>query len=143
MYRDFKDKFGPVFVAEMGADAVLKLLKKIDLDEISGNLKEEIAVTSGQKRKKSLKILDLGILKSHHSENTKFLKVDSSQPIKALVLSILARLRVMCSYPRVIRMGLWMETWLRFEPSQNLVKTALEDTSRKYFNVQPAKCWQD
>ena len=57
MYRDFKDKFGPVFVAEMGADAVLKLLKKIDLDEISGNLKEEIAVTSGQKRKKSLKRL--------------------------------------------------------------------------------------
>ena len=51
MYRDFKDKFGPVFVAEMGAEAVLKLLKKIDLDEISINLKEEIAVTSGQKRK--------------------------------------------------------------------------------------------
>ena len=57
MYRDFKDKFGPVFVAEMGADAVLKLLKKIDLEEISVNLKEEIAVTSGQKRKKSLKRL--------------------------------------------------------------------------------------
>ena len=57
MYRDFKDKFGPVFVAEMGADAVLKLLKKLDLEEISVNLKEEIAVTSGQKRKKSLKRL--------------------------------------------------------------------------------------
>ena len=57
MYRDFKDKFGPVFVAEMGADAVLKLLKKIDLDEISVHLKEEIAITSGQKRKKSLKRL--------------------------------------------------------------------------------------
>ena len=57
MYRDYKDKFGPVFVAEMGADAVLKLLKKIDLEEISIVLKEEIAITSGQKRKKSLKRL--------------------------------------------------------------------------------------
>ena len=26
-YRDLKEKFGPVFTAEMGADAVLKLLK--------------------------------------------------------------------------------------------------------------------
>ena len=57
MYRDFKDKFGPVFSAEMGADAVLKLLKKLDLDTISNKLKEEIAITSGQKRKKSLKRL--------------------------------------------------------------------------------------
>ena len=57
MYRDYKDKFGPVFAAEMGADAILKLLKKLDLDTISSDLKEEIAITSGQKRKKSLKRL--------------------------------------------------------------------------------------
>ena len=57
MFRDYKDKFGPVFAAEMGADAVLKLLKKLDLDSISSDLKEEIAITSGQKRKKSLKRL--------------------------------------------------------------------------------------
>jgi DNA-directed RNA polymerase subunit beta' len=56
-YRDLKEKFGPVFTAEMGADAVLKLLKRIDLEIISQQLKEEITITSGQKRKKSLKRL--------------------------------------------------------------------------------------
>ncbi len=44
-YRDLKEKFGPVFTAEMGADAVLKLLKKIDLEIISAQLKEEITIT--------------------------------------------------------------------------------------------------
>ena len=41
MYRDYKDKFGPVFIAEMGADAVMKLLKKIDLEEICSFLPEQ------------------------------------------------------------------------------------------------------
>jgi len=57
LYRDYKDKYGPVFNAEMGADAILKLLEKIDLEEISSELKKEITITSGQKRKKSLKRL--------------------------------------------------------------------------------------
>ena len=57
LYRDYKDKYGPVFNAEMGADAILKLLQKIDLEKISNDLKEEIGITSGQKRKKSLKRL--------------------------------------------------------------------------------------
>ena len=57
LYRDYKDKYGPVFNAEMGADAILKLLEKIDLEKISSELKKEITITSGQKRKKSLKRL--------------------------------------------------------------------------------------
>ena len=56
-FRNYKDKFGPVFHAEMGADAILKLMQKLDLDSISERLKQEIAITSGQKRKKSLKRL--------------------------------------------------------------------------------------
>ena len=55
IYQDYSEKFVSVFKAEMGADAILKLLKKMDLDAVSEELKKEITITSGQKRKKFLK----------------------------------------------------------------------------------------
>jgi DNA-directed RNA polymerase subunit beta' len=56
-YRDFRDQFGPVFVAEMGAEAILKILKAFDLEKSTDTLIEEIKQTSGQRRKKAIKRL--------------------------------------------------------------------------------------
>jgi|TARA_B110000263_G_scaffold86234_2_gene75310 DNA-directed RNA polymerase subunit beta' len=56
-YRDFRDQFGPVFVAEMGAEAILKILKEFDLEKSTNVLIEEIKQTSGQRRKKAIKRL--------------------------------------------------------------------------------------
>ena len=56
-YRDFRDQFGPVFVAEMGAEAILKILKAFDLEKSTDVLIEEIKQTSGQRRKKAIKRL--------------------------------------------------------------------------------------
>jgi DNA-directed RNA polymerase subunit beta' len=56
-YRDFRDQFGPVFVAEMGAEAILKILKAFDLEKSTDTLINEIKQTSGQRRKKAIKRL--------------------------------------------------------------------------------------
>ena len=56
-YREFRDQFGPVFVAEMGAEAILKILKEFDLEKSTNVLVEEIKQTSGQRRKKAIKRL--------------------------------------------------------------------------------------
>ena len=58
-YHDLKNKFGEVFEAEMGAEAIPKLIKAINLDELRNRLIEEIRSTSGQRRKKASKQLQL------------------------------------------------------------------------------------
>ncbi|MGN0689721.1 MAG: DNA-directed RNA polymerase subunit beta', partial [Oscillospiraceae bacterium] len=42
-YLDYKEKYEDEFVAEMGAEAIQKLLREIDLDALSKELKEELA----------------------------------------------------------------------------------------------------
>ena len=56
-FRDLRDSCGDVFEADMGAEAVLKLLSGIDLDEMRNALQEEIRTTSGQRHKKAVKRL--------------------------------------------------------------------------------------
>ena len=56
-YREYRDKWGDVFKAEMGAEAILKILQEFDLDNSINILKEEIQQTSGQRRKKAIKRL--------------------------------------------------------------------------------------
>ena len=56
-FRDLRDKFGEVFKASMGAEAILEILKSTDLDSIRNELKSEINTTSGQRRKKAIKRL--------------------------------------------------------------------------------------
>ena len=58
-YHELKEKYGQVFEAGMGAEAILQLLKDIDLDEIRNNLLQEIRSSSGQRRKKASKQLQL------------------------------------------------------------------------------------
>ena len=56
-YRDLRDTCGDVFEAGMGAEAVLELLRGIDLDDMRDALQEEIRTTSGQRHKKAVKRL--------------------------------------------------------------------------------------
>ena len=58
-YRDMKDKYEDDFEAMMGAEAIQKLLKNIDLDKLSTELKEELEGASGQKRVRILKRLEV------------------------------------------------------------------------------------
>ena len=54
-YRDLRERFGEVFRAGMGAEAVLEVLRGIDLNGLVQNLQEEMQTTSGQRRKKAAK----------------------------------------------------------------------------------------
>ena len=58
-YYELKQKFGQVFEAGMGAEAILQILKGINLDEIRNALLQEIRATSGQRRKKASKQLQV------------------------------------------------------------------------------------
>ena len=56
-YRELKEKFGEVFQASMGAEAILEILKGVDLEFGKNTLVDEMRSTSGQRRKKAIKRL--------------------------------------------------------------------------------------
>lgn len=57
-YRDMCEKYEDDFEAGMGAEAIQKLLKDINLDELSEQLKSELMNASGQKKVRLLKRLE-------------------------------------------------------------------------------------
>ncbi len=58
-YRDSVDKFGMNFRAAMGAEAVKELLAEIDLESMSKELRAELADSTGQKRIRAVKRLEV------------------------------------------------------------------------------------
>jgi len=59
-FREAQDKFGfGSFRAGMGAEAIKELLEKVNLEEESVNLKEELETASGQKKAKIIKKLEV------------------------------------------------------------------------------------
>jgi DNA-directed RNA polymerase subunit beta' len=58
-YRDSLEKFGPKFRAEMGAEAIKELLVELDLEQLSKELRAELEETTGQKRIRSIKRLEV------------------------------------------------------------------------------------
>ncbi len=58
-YRKNREWYEDDFQAEMGAEAIKKLLANIDLDALSAELKSELTTAVGQKRIKLLKRLDV------------------------------------------------------------------------------------
>jgi DNA-directed RNA polymerase subunit beta' len=58
-YRELSDLFPLVFKAAMGAEAVLHVLQRVDLEALRAKLKSEILTASGQRRKKATKRLDV------------------------------------------------------------------------------------
>ncbi|HUW44419.1 MAG TPA: DNA-directed RNA polymerase subunit beta' [Dehalococcoidia bacterium] len=58
-YRKLKDKYGDIFEAGMGAEAILQVLKQIDVDALHQELREQIRSTSGGYRKRVSQRLQL------------------------------------------------------------------------------------
>ena len=58
-YRTFYEKYGNAFKAEMGAEAVRKLLEDIDLDKEVQELKEELKTVQGQRRTRAIRRLEV------------------------------------------------------------------------------------
>ncbi|WP_394573327.1 DNA-directed RNA polymerase subunit beta' [Dehalogenimonas etheniformans] len=58
-YYDLKTRYPDIFDAKMGAEAILDLLRAIDLGEMRNHLIQETRSSSGQRRKKASKQLQL------------------------------------------------------------------------------------
>lgn len=58
-YREFRKRYGEIFEADTGAQAILTILKKLVLAELHTSLHEEINSASGQRRKKAIKRLQV------------------------------------------------------------------------------------
>ena len=58
-YREMREHYGEEFEAAMGAEAIQDLLKEIDLDQLSAELTAEVEKSSGQKRVRILKRLEV------------------------------------------------------------------------------------
>jgi DNA-directed RNA polymerase subunit beta' len=56
-YREYQERFGNVFSAGMGAEAILQVLNRVDIEKLRVRMHEEIQSTSGQRRKKATKRL--------------------------------------------------------------------------------------
>ncbi|TMW70019.1 DNA-directed RNA polymerase subunit beta' [Alteribacter natronophilus] len=58
-YRTYREKYGRSFTAQMGAEAIRKLLQDIDLDKEVKMLKEELLTAQGQRRTRAIKRLEV------------------------------------------------------------------------------------
>lgn len=58
-YRALKEQFGNQFRAAMGAEAIRELLAKIDLDELSTTLRETLKKSTGQKKLRIIRRLEV------------------------------------------------------------------------------------
>ena len=58
-YREAYDKYGNRFEAAMGAEAIKRLLQDIDLEKEADELKKQLVDTTGQKRVRIIKKLDV------------------------------------------------------------------------------------
>lgn len=58
-YREMRDKYSTSFKAGMGAEAVKTLLEEINLEELSNELRSEVKETSGQRRIRAVRRLEV------------------------------------------------------------------------------------
>ena len=58
-YRENRERYGDSFTAGIGAEAVKLLLAEVDLEKMSHELKEEIASTTGQRKSRAIKRLEV------------------------------------------------------------------------------------
>ena len=70
-YRELKERHGSIFTAGMGAEAILEILRNLDMSELRESLKMEINSTSGQRYKKAtkrLRVVDALYKSGNHPE---------------------------------------------------------------------------
>ena len=58
-YREYREKYGQGFRAGMGAEAIKELLEAMDLDEMAGELRQELKSSSGQRRIRAIRRLEV------------------------------------------------------------------------------------
>ncbi len=58
-YREYKDKFGNLFKASMGAEAIKNILCQIDMEKLSKDLRLKLRDSSGQKRIRTIRRLEV------------------------------------------------------------------------------------
>lgn len=58
-FRAYRDKYGQGFQAQMGAEAIKKILQDIDLDKEVDFLREELKTAQGQRRTRAIKRLEV------------------------------------------------------------------------------------
>lgn len=58
-YRDMRDRYGDTFKAGMGAEVIKELLKEVDVESLSRELKHELESAAGQKKIRLLKRLEV------------------------------------------------------------------------------------
>lgn len=58
-YRELREKYGDMFTAKMGAEAIRELLAEIDLQRLEKELSEQLRTSTGTKRTHLLKRLEL------------------------------------------------------------------------------------
>ncbi len=58
-YREMRDKYGASFKAGMGAEAIETLLEEIDLDQLAAELRTEVRETTGQRRIRAVRRLEV------------------------------------------------------------------------------------
>src|SRR5699024_12732360 len=58
-YRAYYDKYGQAFKAEMGAEAMRKLLQDVDRDKEVETSKEELKTIEGQRRTRAIRRLEV------------------------------------------------------------------------------------
>lgn len=58
-YREYREKYGNLFKAGMGAEAIKKLLEEIELEDLSKELRQELKEVSGQRRVRAIRRLEV------------------------------------------------------------------------------------
>lgn len=79
-YRAYYDKYGRGFSAQMGAEAIRKLLMDIDMDKEVKLLKEELETAQGQRRTRAIKRLEV-LEAFRHSGNDPFWMILDVLPV--------------------------------------------------------------
>ncbi|RDW18549.1 DNA-directed RNA polymerase subunit beta' [Oceanobacillus chungangensis] len=75
-YRAYYDKYGNTFKAQMGAEAIRKLLQDIDLEKEVDALREELKTASGQRRTRAIKRLEVLEAFRHSGNDTSWMVLD-------------------------------------------------------------------
>lgn len=58
-YREYREKYGNLFKAGMGAEAIKKLLEEIELENLAKELRQELKEVSGQRRVRAIRRLEV------------------------------------------------------------------------------------
>ena len=56
-HREVQEACGPIFEADMGAEALLEIIRRLDLDKLAEQLREDVHASSMQRRKRAIKRL--------------------------------------------------------------------------------------